>query len=764
MAATMAMSTNRHRHALLSVLVTMLATSAARQTKTSPDEAAAVGGYRTFIVLLDRRPPAADPTRSAEAVAVVPVPPQRLRRPSYRGAAELQQVASKPGFVAAFPNTMRYLQTTHTPSFLGLLESGAGRVAVWKDSDYGNGAIIGLLDGGIDPRHPSMSDIVFPSEVPERWKGSCPEGFGCNRKLIGAKNMVRHDEPPEDDANGHGTHTATIAAGNFINGVSISGGLANGTASGMAPWAHVAIYKVCRNGSCSDDAILQAMDEAIKDGVDVLSLSTGEPQQVPVVTYDHDVIAIAAYAAMEKGVLVVAAAGNEGPAASSVVNEAPWILTVGAGSVDRSLEGKVRVTSGDPFFGESQVDTRELGPRPGAWYPLLYREEGDRRYCVYPEAERQELRDKIVVCESAPPKVVRGDPIYDAVDKYKAAGAIVIQEKVDGYTFDLIDYEDYPVVQVSYDESQRLKDYASWPAARASIALGGTILGTTPAPVVGSFSGRGPSKRSPGILKPDLLAPGVNILAGVRTDGGQNPFDFKSGTSMATPHVSGLVALFRTLHPHWSPAAIRSAFVTTADFLDNTGNSILDEHRAAAAGAYATGAGHVNVARALDPGLVYDINPELYAVYVCSIHGEAALRRITCDNSRRCPDSITKMNESNLNYPTITVPLRPSPFLVLRTVTNMAPLGPPEVYTIRVDMPPEVRVTVTPGTLNFTAPFQQAAYTLLVSSLGNSPVDGKIYQGSVTLSSSSHTVRTPMLAVVGMDAPRPSTGWEIGLA
>ncbi|CAN6292450.1 unnamed protein product [Urochloa humidicola] len=761
MAATMAMAINRHRHVLSCyalLLATMLATAAAA-TPT-----------KTFIVLLERRPPAGVTDDAAAHQAWHESFPRLIR--SYRfllngfaarlTEAELQQVASKPGFVAAFPNTVRYLQTTHTPGFLGLLDTSAGHVAVWKDSDYGNGAIIGVLDGGIDPRHPSMSDLVFPSDVPERWKGSCPEGFGCNRKLIGAKNMVRHDEPPEDDADGHGTHTATIAAGNFINGVSISGGLANGTASGMAPWAHVAIYKVSNDRGCSDDAVLQAMDEAINDGVDVLSLSIGGPayQAGQVVTYDHDAIAIAAYNAMEKGVLVVAAAGNSGPAASSVENEAPWILTVGAGSVDRSLEGKVRVTSGDPFLGESLVDRRVLGARPGAWYPLLYREEGARRYCVYPEAERQELRDKIVVCEPAPPEV-GVDPIFDAVHKYKAAGVIAIQEKVDGYTFDLMDYDDIPVVQVSYDESQRLKDYASWPAARASIALGGTLLGTTPAPVVGSFSGRGPSMRSPGILKPDLLAPGVNILAGVPTKEGKNPFDFKSGTSMAAPHVSGLVALFRTLHPHWSPAAIRSAFMTTADFLDNTGKSILDEHRAAATGAYDTGAGHVNVARALDPGLVYDLEPEMYAVYVCSILGEAALRRITCDNSRRCPDSVTKMDESNLNYPSITVPLRPSPFIVVRILTNVAPLGPPEVYTIRVDMPPEVRVTVTPSTLNFTSRFQQAAYTLLISSLGNSPVDGKMYQGSVTLTSSSHTVRTPLLAVVGLDAPRPSTGWRL---
>lgn len=186
-----------------------------------------------------------------------------------------------------------------------------------------------------------------------------------------------------------------------------------------------------------------------------------------------------------------------------------------------------------------------------------------------------------------------GNPIAEAVTKYKAAAAVSIQQP--GYTFDLYDYGPArPIVQVSYDERERLKGYASSPAVMASLELGDTVLGSSiPAPIVAGFSGRGPSKRSPGILKLDIMAPGVNIFAGVPDAHPYTPFDFMSGTSMATPHVSGLVALFRTLHPHWSPAAIRSAFVTTADVVDNTGKPIQDENRAAAAGAYSIRAGHV---------------------------------------------------------------------------------------------------------------------------------------------------------------------------
>ncbi|RLN03911.1 hypothetical protein C2845_PM13G11070 [Panicum miliaceum] len=720
-----AVSISHNRHVLLACcyalgLLVMLSTSctttradaAAAATSTSRTRrssnklphlqaAAASGGYRTFIVLLERPTGGGEMDAAAHRAWHESLPsketelgePRLLRSYCFLvngfaarlTEAEVQQVASKPGFVAAFPNVIRYLQMTHTPGFLGLLDSGAGHVSTWKDSAYGSGVIIGLVDAGINPRHPAMADIVMEGDVPKRWKGSCHEGFPCNRKLIGAKNLVQRGQPPEDVASGHGTHAATIAAGTFVNDVSISGGLANGTASGMAPGAHVAVYKACgddRDDGCPDDAILSAMDEAVKDGVDIISLSLGGPFGA---TYDHDVIAVAAFSAMQNGVVVIACAGNVGPDPSTVANEAPWMITVGAGTVDRSLEAKVRVTAGDPFLGESLADRKGIGANPGAWYPLLYREEGARRFCLYPEWESDQLRDKIVICQAG-----MSDP---------------------------------EVVQVSYDELDRLKDYASWPAATASIELGGTVLGSsTPAPIVASFSGRGPSKRSPGILKPDLLAPGVNILAGA-------------------PDVHRHV---RHVHVH---AARRH---------------ILDEHRATAASAYATGAGHANVARALDPGLIYDVNQDMYAGYVCSILGEAALRRITRDNSRTCLGygKITG-HKSNLNYPTITVPLQPAPFVVVRIVTNVAPLGPPESYTIKVDMPPEVRVTVTPSTLNFTSPWEQAAYALMVSSIDNSPVDGRMYQGSVTLTSPSHTVRTPMLAVVGMATPRPSTGWRL---
>uniref|UniRef100_A0A0E0AU48 Peptidase S8/S53 domain-containing protein n=1 Tax=Oryza glumipatula TaxID=40148 RepID=A0A0E0AU48_9ORYZ len=355
-----------------------------------------------------------------------------------------------------------------------------------------------------------------------------------------------------DVASGHGTHMASIAAGSFVNNVSVNGGLANGTASGMAPWAHVAIYKVCDYRACSDDAVIHAMDEAVHDDVDVISFSISQEVKT---TYDRDVVAIAAYSAMEKGIPFVVCAGNQGPGASTVENDVPWMFTVGAGTVDRSMEAKLQsTTGGNPILGQYMTNRKRTQVAAG-WYPVLYGEDGECRYCL----SRKWKSRRFFATRWG------GNPIAEAVTKYKAAAAVSIQQP--GYTFDLYDYGPArPIVQVSYDERERLKGYASSPAVMASLELGDTVLGSSiPAPIVAGFSGRGPSKRSPGILKLDIMAPGVNIFAGVPDAHPYTPFDFMSGTSMATPHVSGLVALFRTLQPHWSPAAIRSAFVTTAD-------------------------------------------------------------------------------------------------------------------------------------------------------------------------------------------------------
>ncbi|KAM0846956.1 hypothetical protein ACQ4PT_055335 [Festuca glaucescens] len=253
--------------------------------------------------------------------------------------AELDAVAKKSGFVRSFPERTLKLMTTHTPEFLGL-KNGTG---FWSNAGYGKGVIVGLLDTGIYAAHPSFHDHDVPPP-PSWWKGSC-KMVGCNNKLIGAKSLVGGEDC--DDTAGHGTHTSSIVAWNFVPGASYHG-IGTGTAAGIAPRAHIAMYKVCKNTGCDDSAILAGLDAAIKDGVDILSLSLGFSKGV---RFDQDPIAIGAFSAISKGILVVCAAGNGGPTSGFLGNDAPWLLTVAAGSVDRSFRAEVRLGNGKRIYG-----------------------------------------------------------------------------------------------------------------------------------------------------------------------------------------------------------------------------------------------------------------------------------------------------------------------------------------------------------------------------------------------------------------------------
>lgn len=174
---------------------------------------------------------------------------------------ELDQLKNKSGFIHAYPDRLLPLQTTYSPAFLGLKQNSG----LWRSSNFGQGVVIGMLDTGITPDHPSFSSRGMP-EPPEKWKGSCEfDTFVCNNKIIGAKTFMRsinwfkkrsdktgkvagrlgpYDSrlgPYDDD--GHGTHTASTAAGALVANASVNG-QAKGTAAGVAPLAHLAIYKV----------------------------------------------------------------------------------------------------------------------------------------------------------------------------------------------------------------------------------------------------------------------------------------------------------------------------------------------------------------------------------------------------------------------------------------------------------------------------------------------------------------------------------------
>ncbi|KAL6657331.1 hypothetical protein ACP70R_005111 [Stipagrostis hirtigluma subsp. patula] len=655
--------------------------------------------------------------------------------------AELDAVAEKPGFLRAFPDRTLQLMTTHTPEFLGLRQ-GPG---FWRDvAGYGKGAIVGLLDVGIYGAHPSFDDHDI-APPPAKWKGSCQGSASrCNNKLIGVRSFVGDDG--RDDF-GHGTHTSSTAAGNFVAGASRNG-MAAGTAAGIAPAAHVAMYKVCTGKGCQSSAVLAGMDAAIKDGVDVISISIGGSTTF---RFDHDPIAIGAFSAVSKGILVACAAGNNGPKPASVVNDAPWIFTVAASSVDRSFLASVQLGEGVTVAGEAINQVTNSSSKPP--YPLLYSDE--RRSCDY-NGQEAKVAGKIVICEAVDnllPYNTSEKSIVPAIKSAGAAGVVLINTKADGHTTVLWDYGS-DVVQVTAADGAKITKYAtSSPTNSASAVTFShkTVLGVRPSPTVASFSSRGPSTITPGVLKPDVMAPGLNILAAYppQTLLGAGPFNVLSGTSMSTPHISGVAALIKSVHPGWSPAAIKSAIMTTSDAVDKDGGPILDEQRRRA-NAYATGAGHVNPARAADPGLVYDLGAADYASYVCALMGEAALAVIARDAGLSCA-ALPRTPEAELNYPTIKVPLRPAPFTVSRTVTNVGPAA--STYTAKVDAPPSLTVRVSPGTLVFTRAGEKKTFTVTVSGHG-----AGVLEGSLSWVSGKHVVRSPVVAVAEHGGHPPSSG------
>uniref|UniRef100_A0A0D3FK43 Subtilisin-like protease n=1 Tax=Oryza barthii TaxID=65489 RepID=A0A0D3FK43_9ORYZ len=624
-------------------------------------------------------------------------------------AAELAGVVSKkPGFVRAFPGrrTLR-LMTTHTPEFLGLTR-GAG---FWRDvAGYGKGVVVGLLDTGVHAAHPSFDDRGVPPP-PARWRGSCAVAATrrCNNKLVGVKSFVDGGGGGDDDV-GHGTHTASTAAGNFVAGGASDRGLGAGTAAGIAPGAHVAMYKVCNGSGCDDDAVLAGFDEAMKDGVDVLSVSLGRWSSPP---FDEDPIAIAAFSAVARGITVVCAAGNGGPEPSTVSNDAPWLLTVAAGSVDRSFSTTVLLGNGELVAGQA------LAQQPNSstsYYPLLFSEKQPK--CnELAGIVGDGVAGHLVVCQSDP---VEDESVVSAMMATGAGGVVLINTESEGYTTVLEDYGP-GMVQVTVAGGHNITEYARSSSSsaggckpNATVVFDNTLLSVHPAPTVASFSSRGPSKVAPGVLKPDVLAPGLNILAA------------------------------------WPPAAIKSAILTTSDAVDGAGNPILDEHHERAT-AFLTGAGHINPARAADPGLVYDIAVADYAGYICALLGDAGLGTIVRNESLSCGKlDKNKIPEAQLNYPTITVPLprssssaAPPPFTVNRTVTNVGPAR--STYTVKLEIPRSLTMRVSPEKLVFSGVGEKKGFSVTVSGGGGG--GGEVVEGSLSWVSGKHVVRSPIVAV-----------------
>jgi len=648
---------------------------------------------------------------------------------------EAEALQEKEEVVSVRPERTFSLHTTQTPTFLGL-QQGLG---LWSNSNFGKGIIVGILDTGITPDHPSFSDEGMPFP-PAKWNGLC-EFSGrrtCNNKLIGARNFVKGTKVPLDDV-GHGTHTASTATGRFVQGASVFGN-AKGTAVGMAPDAHLAIYKVCGLFGCSESAILAGMDTAIEDGVDVLSLSLGGPSA----PFFDDPIALGAFSAIQKGIFVSCSAANSGPDHATLSNEAPWILTVGASTIDRRIVAAAKLGNGLVLNGESVFQPSNF---TSTLLPLVYagsNGNSSSAFCAPESLENVDVKGKIVLCDVGGfvARVDKGREVKNA----GGVAMILMNSIVEDFN-PFADVHVLPATHVSYSAGLAIKSYInSTSTPTATILFRGTVIGSLFAPAVTSFSSRGPSLASPGILKPDIIGPGQNILAAwpVSLDNNVPSFNIISGTSMSCPHLSGIAALLKNSHPDWSVAAIKSAIMTNANTVNLGGKSILDQ-RLLPADVFATGAGHVNPLRANDPGLVYDIEPNDYIPYLCGLNytdkevGLILNQNVDCSEVKAIP-------EAQLNYPSFSIGLGSTSQFYTRTLTNVGPAN--VTYYVAVEPPFGVGISISPAEITFREVKQKVTYTV-----GFVPEDKKnrgneeFSQGSIRWVSGKYSVSIPIAVV-----------------
>ncbi|TXG55914.1 hypothetical protein EZV62_017227 [Acer yangbiense] len=457
--------------------------------------------------------------------------------------SQAQKLSETPGVVQVIPNSIFSLKTTRSWDFLGLYN-------LLYNSKLGEGSIIGLIDTGIWPESESFSDEGL-GPVPSGWKG---KGFNTS-------GTIEFFSPR--DANGHGTHTSSTAAGAFVKNANYKG-LGNGVARGGAPLARLAMYKVCWNvkgGQCAAADILKAFDEAIHDGVHVISVSIASEIPLLPEVDQHNAIATGSFHAVAKGIPVVCAAGNDGPTSQTVQNTAPWNLTVAASSTDRAFPTLITLGNNKTLTGQSTYIGKTID-----FTGIVYLEL-DELYTASAEGKNEALLLNATLVAGKVVLVFPSAPLRVNLTRVKAIGvAGVLFARNPAYDFAHCTI-DFACVEVNPEVASQILLYARstrFPVVK--VLPSSTFDSKLVSPKVAIFSARGPNSIAPEILKPDIAAPGVNILAATSpiSPFSFNGFDVLSGTSMATPHVSGIVALLKLAHPDWSPAAIKSALVTTA--------------------------------------------------------------------------------------------------------------------------------------------------------------------------------------------------------
>ena len=718
-------------------------------------------------------------------------------------AAQVEALRNHPDVSAIYQDEIHQLQTSNTPAFLGLTGEGGQHTLGIKGEDV----IVGILDSGIWPENdsfqsnPQIEEMAY-GPAPEGWAGACNVGsigefvddegvtvysqqedgsvlfadgtvlpadtFDCNDKLIGARyfgstfssvyemQLGLGEFPSPRDADGHGSHTASTAAGNA--GVSASlGGAEVGIVSGIAPRARVAAYKVCWNANyVSPDGVnergcffgdsLAAIDQAVVDGVDVLNYSIGNSQAINTPVYN------ASLSAADAGVFFAASAGNSGPGPDTVSNIAPWIATVAASTYD----------------GTSAVIGTELNVNTGTLAPASLFAVDSAIGTPTPEGGLTAdlgLASPILACEPLSNDltgqialIARGECAFtDKLNNAAAAGAIgAVVYTTGGAPFAMGGTPvDIPGVMIFNEDGLALVDSVNSSDIAVSVTLTNNAAATESIEVgniMANFSSRGVNTQTADILKPDITAPGVRILAASSPEQlmfGGNPqgenFAYLQGTSMSSPHIAGVAALLAGQHPDWTPAQIKSAIMTTAR------QNLVKEDGETPTDPFDFGAGHVDPIPAMNPGIVYSANLGDYLGFLCG-QGEAGLvasERFGSD----CADIEAQgfaTDASQLNYPSIAVGELDGTETITRTVTDVS--GEGGTYSVVVDAPPGISVTVATFDANGTetesdllelAPNDVASYSLTFT-VEADVIPEQWAFGSVTLDGAAASARSPI--------------------
>ena len=726
-------------------------------------------------------------------------------------AADADRLRLRRDVANVWEDFRRTVATSDGPAFLGLLDTQGGLRSDLKLT--GEDVIIGIIDTGIAPGHPSFSDRtqarkmprlcealegtllglwlcrrytesdgILYSAPPSDWRGICQTGPGfsatdCNNKIIGARfyrkgfdenyaNPDPNDFASPADADGHGTHVASIAAGNAVNASVF--GKSVGQISGMAPRARVAVYKACwleeglSRASCSVADLQKAIEDAVADGVDIINYSIGDANASMADPDDLELLA-----AVEAGIVSVVSAGNKDADKSAYTIESPattpWVISVGATSrAGERVAEAIRINQ--PESLANLYESREAGITPplATYGPLtaklILANDGST---VVPDDENEtgtifdgctplenftEIRGNVAL-------VQRGYCNFDQKIAIAAdAGAIAVVVFSNDMQLLVMTGDaslvNIPAVMIDQANGQLLRDsLLAGNAVEITLDKSQFVTFADDGNVMGTFSGRGPNFGDSDFLKPDLVAPGTAILGGQTPDVANGfrgeSFQYLSGTSQSAPHVAGIAALIKQAQPDWGPAEIKSALMTTSR------QNIRKENNRGPANPFDMGAGHIVPNGAIDPGLLYPVDTQAYDEYLCTI----GVERLPPEQCQELALTGYSSIARNINLPSVAVTELAGSVEVKRRVTNA---GPPAQFTVETNVPEGISLEVAPASLSLTTG-ESADFTLTFRSDGTG-LD-QWFHGNFSWVNNAHRVYSPFVVQpTAFSAPEYSLG------